>query len=247
LVCRRRESSTSRVEDTVCAVHPSWGRVAPISPLLLSGTAIVCRIDRAVPGDGVSVDWAGFEDDHDRIRDHIAHVVHSGEAYAEKTRIPGGFVPAHGPRDTRTFPTPSGRALLTVNHLEHVERPAGRLILQTLRAHDQFNTTIYSLNDRCRGVHDGCGVIFVNPADLDELDPADGQLVDVHSEYADGVDRTVLNHRVVACPTVPGCAPAYFPEANALVSLDAVAEVSNTPVSKSFVVRREPGGSAVAA
>lgn len=234
------------VEDTVCAVHPSWGKVEPVSPRLLSETAIICRLARAVLGDSVPVDWAGFESDYDRIRDHIANVVPGCDAYNEKTRVPGGFVLPHGPRDTRTFPTPSGKAQLTVNQLEHVERPVGRLILQTVRAHDQFNTTIYSLNDRYRGVRHGRQVIFVNPADLAELGFADGQLVDVHSEYADGVDRAVLDYRVVSYPTARGCAAAYFPEANALVPLDAVAEVSNTPVSKSLVVRLEPAGRAPA-
>jgi molybdopterin-dependent oxidoreductase alpha subunit len=228
------------VEDTVCAVHPSWGKVDPVSPNLLSEVAIISRLARAVLGDRVDVDWAGFEHDYDLIREHIGHVVPGCESYNEKVRQKGGFVLPHGPRDSRTFPTKTGKAMITVNELEHVECPPGRLLLQTVRAHDQFNTTIYSLNDRYRGVKKGRDVVFVNPADLVTLGLTDGQIVDIHSEYSDGVDRVCRAFRVVSYPTARGCAAAYFPEANALVPLDSTAEVSNTPVSKAVVVRLEP-------
>ncbi|HWU45790.1 MAG TPA: FdhF/YdeP family oxidoreductase [Humibacter sp.] len=228
------------VEDTVCAVHPSWGKVDPVSPNLLSEVAIISRLARAVLGDRVDVDWAGFERDYDLIREHIGRVVPGCESYNEKVRQKGGFVLPHGPRDSRTFPTKTGKAMITVNELEPVECPPGRLLLQTVRAHDQFNTTIYSLNDRYRGVKKGRDVVFVNPADLVSLGLTDGQIVDIHSEYSDGVDRVCRAFRVVSYPTARGCAAAYFPEANALVPLDSTAEVSNTPVSKSVVVRLEP-------
>ena len=227
------------VEDTVCAVHPSWGKVEPVSPNLLSEISIITRLARATLGDKVEVDWAGFEADYDRIRDHIANVCTGCDDYNAKIRQEGGFVLPHGPRDSRTFPTDTGKAKFTVNELQYVECPPCRLLLQTVRAHDQFNTTIYSLNDRYRGVKKGRDVIFVNPLDIAELGLTDGQRVDVHSEYDDGVDRVIRGFRLVSYPTARGCAAAYFPEANPLVPLDATAEVSNTPASKSVVVRIE--------
>ncbi|GAB3803204.1 FdhF/YdeP family oxidoreductase [Humibacter antri] len=227
------------VEDTVCAVHPSWGKVDPVSSNLLSEISIITRLARATLGDKVEVDWAGFESDYDRIRDHIANVCSGCDDYNVKIRREGGFVLPHGPRDSRTFPTDTGKAKFTTNELRYVQCPAGRLLLQTIRAHDQFNTTIYSLNDRYRGVKKGRDVVFVNPLDIAELGLQDGQRVDVHSEYDDGVDRVIRGFRLVSYPTARGCAAAYFPEANPLVPLDATAEVSNTPASKSVVVRIE--------
>ncbi|NNC11382.1 FdhF/YdeP family oxidoreductase [Planctomonas sp. JC2975] len=228
------------VEDTVCAVHPSWGKVEPVSPNLLSEVSIITRLARATLGDSVPIDWAGFENDYDRIRDHIARVCPGCEDYNTKIRREGGFVLPHGPRDSRTFPTDTGKAKFTENELKYVECPDGRLLLQTIRAHDQFNTTIYSLNDRYRGVKKGRDVVFVNPLDIAELGLRDGQRVDVHSEFSDGVDRVIRGFRLVSYPTARGCAAAYFPEANPLVPLDATADVSNTPASKSVVIRIEP-------
>jgi formate dehydrogenase major subunit len=234
------------VEDTVCAVHPSWGKVDPVSPNLLSEISIITRLARATLGDKVGVDWAGFEANYDRIRDHIANVCAGCEDYNRKIRQEGGFVLPHGPRDSRTFPTDTGKAKFSLNELQYVDCPPGRLLLQTIRAHDQFNTTIYSLNDRYRGVKQGRDVIFVNPLDIAELGLRDGQRVDVHSEFSDEVDRMIRGFRLVSYPTARGCAAAYFPEANPLVPLDATAEVSNTPASKSVVVRVEPAAVSVA-
>jgi formate dehydrogenase major subunit len=201
--------------------------------------AIISRLALAVLGDRVGVDWAGFERDYDLIRDHISHVVDGCGGYNELIRQDGGFVLPHGPRDSRTFPTETGKAILTVNELEHIDRPPGRLLLQTMRSHDQFNTTIYSNNDRYRGIKNGRHVVFVNPKDLAELGLSDGEIVDVRSEYTDNVDRVLRGYRIVSYPSARGCAAAYFPEANALVPLDLTAEGSNTPVSKSIVVRLE--------
>jgi formate dehydrogenase major subunit len=227
------------VEDTVCAVHASHGKVEPVGTNLLSEMAIVSRLARAVLGRDHPIDWAGFEADYDTIREHIGHVCKGCEDYNAKVRRPGGFVLPHPPRDSRTFPTPSGKAIFTVSELETVEVPKGRLLLQSVRAHDQFNTTMYTLNDRYRGVKKGRHVLFVNPADLAELGIADGSYVDIHSESPDGIDRVLRQQRIIGYPTARGCVAAYFPEANVLVSLDATAEGSNTPVSKSVVVRLE--------
>ncbi|ROQ38415.1 formate dehydrogenase major subunit [Frondihabitans sp. PhB188] len=224
------------VEDTVCSVHGSHGQVPPVAADLLSEVAIVARLARATLADRVPVDWQSFEDDYDVIRDHISRVVPGFERYSERVRSRDGFVLPNGPRDSRTFTTASGRAEITVNHLEHVERPEGRLLLQTLRSHDQYNTTIYSLNDRYRGIKKGREVVFVNPADLADLGLVDGQRVDVITDWPDDVERALRGYRAVAYPTARGCAAAYFPEANVLVPLDSAALGSNTPVSKAVLV-----------
>jgi molybdopterin-dependent oxidoreductase alpha subunit len=228
------------VEDTVCAVHPSAGRVEPVAPNLLSEVAIVCRLARETVEGKSSADWAGFEKNYDLIREHISHVVAGCEDYNSKIRQEGGFVLPNGPRDSRTFTTPTGKAMLTVNHLESIERPAGTLILQSVRSHDQFNTTIYGHNDRYRGIKKGRDVVFVSPEDIAELGLSDGQFVDIHGVYEDNVERVMRKLRVVSYPTASGCAATYYPEANVLVPLESVAEGSNTPASKAVLVRLEP-------
>ncbi|MFE4541450.1 FdhF/YdeP family oxidoreductase [Arthrobacter sp. NPDC056727] len=228
------------VEDTVCAVHPSAGRVEPVAPNLLSEVAIVCRIARETVQGKTNADWAGFEKNYDLIREHISRVVAGCEDYNSKIRQEGGFVLPNGPRDSRTFSTPTGKAILTVNHLESIDRPAGTLILQSVRSHDQFNTTIYGHNDRYRGIKKGRDVVFVSPEDIAELGLSDGQFVDIHGVYEDNVQRVMRKLRVVSYPTAGGCAATYYPEANVLVPLDSVAEGSNTPASKAVIVRLEP-------
>jgi molybdopterin-dependent oxidoreductase alpha subunit len=232
------------VEDSVCAVHGSHGRIAPVAPGLLSEISIITRLARSVLGDSVPVNWAGFEGNYDLIRDHISHVVPGFEKFNLQVRKKGGFILPNGPRDSRTFATKTGKAMLTVNELEALERPVGRLILQTMRSHDQFNTTIYSLNDRYRGIKNGRDVIFVNPEDLSELNLKDGQRVDIFSEWKDEPDRVLRGYRIVSYPTAKGCAAAYYPEANVLVPLSSAALESNTPVSKAVIVRLEPVASA---
>jgi molybdopterin-dependent oxidoreductase alpha subunit len=229
------------VEDSMGMVHASRGRLRPASPHLLSEVAIICRLARAVlPGSGI--DWAALEDDYDLIRDRIARVVPGFADFNARVRRPGGFTLPHAPRDERRFPTASGKARLTVNPLEVLRVPEGRLLLQTLRSHDQYNTTIYGLDDRYRGVRAGRRVVFVHPADLEAFGIADGALVDLVGEWADGVERRAPRFRVIGYPTARGCAAAYFPETNVLVPLDSTADVSNTPTSKSVIVRLEPVG-----
>ncbi|RFA10211.1 hypothetical protein B7R54_14085 [Subtercola boreus] len=234
------------VEDTVCAVHATHGAVPPVAPSLLSEVSIVTRLARAVLGDDGPIDWQAFENDYDTIRESISRVVPGFENFNADVRRKGGFVLPNGPRDSRTFNTSTGKAHLTINHLEALERPAGRLILQTMRSHDQFNTTIYSLNDRYRGIKKGRNVVFVNPDDLAELGLADGDTVDIFSEWKNEPDRELRGYRVVSYPTAKGCAAAYFPEANVLIPLDSAALESNTPVSKAIVVRLEKVGAPAA-
>jgi molybdopterin-dependent oxidoreductase alpha subunit len=240
---RDRQSSGDQfvtVEDSMSAVHSSRGSLEPASPDLLSEVSIVCRLAAAVLGPGSAVPWARYEADYRAIRELIAGVVPGFADYEAKVAVPGGFVLPHPPRDRRQFATPSGRSRFTVNEPAPLRVPPGRLLLQTVRSHDQYNTTIYGLDDRYRGIRGGRRVVFVSPEDLAALDIADGATVDVVSEWADGVERRAKSFRVVAYPTARGCAAAYFPEANVLVPLDSTAEGSNTPTSKAIVIRLEP-------
>lgn len=227
-------------------VHASRGRLEPASPQLRSEAAIIAGLAGELLGKQVAdtgpdaVQWAWLAADYDRIRDRIERVVPGFADFNARVREPQGFQLPHGPRDSRTFPTATGKANFTVNELEVLRVPEGHLLLQTVRSHDQYNTTIYGLDDRYRGIKHGRRVVFVNPADLAGLGFADGDQVDLVSVWTDGVERRAPGFRVVAYPTARGCAASYFPETNVLVPLDSTAQVSNTPTSKSVVVRLVP-------
>jgi molybdopterin-dependent oxidoreductase alpha subunit len=227
------------VEDSMGIVHASRGANEPASPRLRSEVDIVCDLAAATLGNR-PIDWRAVSADYDSVRDHIAATIPGFAEFNTRVRRPGGFALPNPPRDSTTFPTESGRARLTVNVFEPVTVPPGRLLLQTVRSHDQFNTTIYGLDDRYRGISGGRRVVFVNSADVAGLGLHDGDLVDIVSEWTDGVERRAGAFRIVAYPTAPGSCAAYFPEANVLVPLDSVAEGSRTPTSKAVVVRLEP-------
>jgi molybdopterin-dependent oxidoreductase alpha subunit len=231
------------VEDSMSAVHASRGRLAPPSEHLRSEVAILTGIaERLLVGreNAPVADWAALREDYRLIRGHIANVVPGFEDFEARVSTPGGFVLPHPPRDERRFETATGRARFTANPLEYPRVPEGRLLLQTLRSHDQFNTTIYGRDDRYRGIHGGRRVVFVNASDLAALGIADGAIVDLVSEWEDGVERRAPEFRTVAYDTPRGCAAAYYPETNVLVPLDSTARISGTPTSKSVVVRLEP-------
>jgi len=226
------------VEDSMSAVHSSRGALEPASERLRSEVQIVCELAQRVVGDVGNVVWSQLAENYDRIRDLIAQAIPGFERFNE--RIAEGFVLPHPPRDSREFETPTGKALLTVNHLEILAVPKGAILLQTLRSHDQYNTTIYALNDRYRGIHAGRRVIMINPDDLPDLGVQDGDVVDLIGVANDGVDRRVDRFRVVSYPTARGCAAAYYPETNPLVPLDCQADESGTPTSKSVLIRLVP-------
>ncbi|MFI1012242.1 FdhF/YdeP family oxidoreductase [Streptomyces sp. NPDC020965] len=228
------------VEDSMGMVHASRGNLAPASPYLLSEPAIVARLARAVLGPGSKTPWEEFERDYAAIRDRISRVVPGFEDFNAKIARPGGFTLPHAPRDERRFPTATGKANFTAAPVEFPRVPEGRLLLQTLRSHDQYNTTIYGLDDRYRGIKGGRRVVLVNPEDARELGLPDGSYTDLVGEWRDGVERRAPGFRVVHYPTARGCAAAYYPETNVLVPLDSTADTSNTPASKSVVVRFEP-------
>ena len=226
------------VEDSMSMVHLSRGSLTPPSEHLRSEVAIVCQLARELLGPEHPVPWEQFNGDYDRIRDAIADVVPGCEDYNRKVRQPDGFQLPHPPRDSREFRTTTGKANFSVQPLEWVKVPQGRLVLQTLRSHDQYNTTIYGLDDRYRGVKGGRRVVFVNPTDLQTMGLAAGDRVDLVSEF-DGQERRAKDFLIVEYSTPQGNAAAYYPETNPLVPLDHTAEKSNTPVSKAVVIRLE--------
>ncbi|OCB53775.1 hypothetical protein A5722_22405 [Mycobacterium vulneris] len=226
------------VEDSMSMVHLSRGSLTPPSEHLRSEVAIVCQLARTLLGPDHPVPWEQFNADYDRVRDAIADVVPGCEDYNRKVRQPDGFQLPHPPRDSREFRTATGKANFSVQPLEWVPVPQDRLVLQTLRSHDQYNTTIYGLDDRYRGVKGGRRVVFVNPADLDAMGLAAGDRVDLVSEF-DGQVRRAKDFLIVEYSTPRGNAAAYYPETNPLVPLDHTAKKSNTPVSKAVVIRLE--------
>jgi len=224
------------VEDSMSMVHASRGRLEPGSPALRSEVAIICEIGRALFGDDMG--WGEMQADYSIIREHISRVIDGFEHFAERVDEPGGFMLPRGPYDARDFRTPTGKARFTRNPPDAPRVPPGHLLLQTMRSHDQFNTTIYGLDDRYRGIAGGRNVVFVNADDLAERSLLSGDMVDLVSVWR-GEERTLRGLRCVAYPTPRGCAATYFPEANVLVPLDSTAVESNTPTSKSIVVRLE--------
>jgi molybdopterin-dependent oxidoreductase alpha subunit len=222
------------VEDSMGIINPSRGKMVPASEQLPSEPAIVARLAAALLGSTRPVDWAALAGDYDRIRDHISRVVPGFEDFNARIRH-GPFYLPNAPRDRREFPTSTGKAMFTVHSLPKEEVPAGHFVMMTIRTHDQFNTTIYGLDDRYRGVFNGRRVVFMNPEDIRTLGLMQGQLVDLTSHFR-GQTRTAPKFMVAPYNIPRGCTATYFPEANVLVPIESVADVSNTPVSKSVVI-----------
>ena len=217
-------------------VHASQGVLAPASEHLRSEIEIICGLAKALLGDRLP--WDDYAASYDLIRDRIADVVPGFERFNERVRQPGGFQLPNVARD-RTFSTIGGRAKFVVSTPPDLTLPPGRLRMMTIRSHDQYNTTIYGLDDRYRGIRGERRVIFMNPTDMVELHLIDGQLVDLISEWTDG-ERIAYAFIVVPFDLPRGNCATYFPEANPLVPLDSVADRSNTPTSKSVIIRVRP-------
>ena len=222
------------VEDSMGIINPSRGTLEPASGDLLSEPAIVARLAAATLGGGRPVDWMALAGDYDAIRRHIERVVPGFDSFNPRIRK-GPFYLPNAARDHRRFATPSGKAEFTVHALPNETLGPGQLVMMTIRSHDQFNTTIYGLDDRYRGVFNGRRVIFMNPDDVSEAGLVQGQLVDLTSHFR-GVERHAPTFMVAPYPIPRGCAATYFPETNSLVPIDSVAEVSNTPTSKFVVI-----------
>jgi formate dehydrogenase major subunit len=227
------------VENSMSVVSRTQGRLTPVSDHLLAEPVLLARIAEAALGPQHPVDWKAMADDYDVIRDHASRVIPGTEDFNRRVRTKYGFVLPNPPRDERSFATAQGRAQFTTRSLEYLVPPEGHLVLQTMRSHDQYNTTFYGLDDRYRGISGGRRVILINPDDLGPAGVEDGELVDVISVF-NGEERRAEKFRMVAYPTARGCVAAYYPEANALVHRDLVARESNTPGFKAVMVRFEP-------
>jgi anaerobic selenocysteine-containing dehydrogenase len=225
-------------ENSMGVVQASQGNQAPASEHLLSEPAIVARLALAALRDPGGVPWQQLIENYDRIRDLIARVVPGFDQYNERVRKPGGFYLPNQPRQG-SFPTKSGRASFTVHPLPENHLEPGQLVMTTIRSHDQFNTTVYGLGDRYRGIHNERRVVFMNADDIRELGLSAGQAVDLTS-YFHGQTRVARHFLVVPYDIPRRCAATYFPETNVLVPLDSVAEMSNTPTSKYIVIRVTP-------
>lgn len=225
-------------ENSMAVVQASRGFLEPASPDLLSEPAIVARLAEATLGPRSTVDWTALVADYDQTRAQIEKVIPGFENYNKRVRHPGGFYLPSAPR-AREFRTASGRAAFTVHTLPKHELEPGQFLMMTIRSHDQFNTSVYGLDDRYRGISNGRRVVFLNPEDLVEAGLKAGDKVDLTSHFA-GEERIARHFTVVSYSIPRGCAATYFPEANVLVPVRSVAEKSNTPASKSVVISVRP-------
>ena len=233
------------VEDSMGIINPSRGHLPPASDALLSEPAIVCRLARAVLGPENRVRWEELAADYDRIRDHIARVVPGFEDYNPRIKA-GIFYLPNAPRDRREWRTATGRANFTVAPIPHRTLAAGEFVMMTIRTHDQFNTTVYGLDDRYRGVFGGRRVVFMHEDDIAAAGLQGGQLVDLINRHG-GVERVAAAFMIAPYRIPRGCVATYFPEANVLVPIDSTANKSNTPTSKYVVITLRPTADPAAA
>ncbi|MEO1410531.1 MAG: FdhF/YdeP family oxidoreductase [Bacteroidota bacterium] len=231
------------VENSMGQVHTSRGLNLPAAPNLLSEVQIICRLAEATLPDS-SVDYAVMARDYDRIREHIEAIIPGFEDYNRRVRQPDGFYLPNGARN-RQWTTTNRKANFTVNEQLSPVREAlaaDELLMMTLRSHDQYNTTIYGLHDRYRGIYNERRVVLMNGRDMARLELKAGTVVDLTSTY-DGELRREPRFIVVKYDIPRGCVATYFPEANSLVPIDSIADISRTPTSKSVRVRIVPAQS----
>ena len=228
------------VEDSMSMVHGSAGINRPASPHLLSEVAIIAGIAEATVGSAV-VGWAELAGDYDLIRDHIEATIPGFEDYNARLRKPRGFhlrnAAAH-----RQWDTPAGKASFSSEALpeetvhQRARKGGEHFALQTFRSHDQYNTTVYGLDDRYRGVYGERQVIFIHPADLEAMNAKAGDRIDVVGEHDDGIERIAQDFRFVPYDIPRGSIAGYYPELNVLVPLASAGKESDTPTSKSIMV-----------
>ncbi|MFJ3096342.1 FdhF/YdeP family oxidoreductase [Streptomyces hydrogenans] len=236
---RRGEQATS-VEDSMSMVHLSRGMKKPASPHLLSEPAIVAGIARAaLPESGTP--WAWYVEDYDRIRDTMARVLDGFEDFNRRVRLPLGFRIKQPAREL-VFLTPSGKAEFSAAPLPDVVPEPGTLALGTMRSHDQWNTTIYSDDDRYRGVRNLRTLVFMNRADMRERGIAELSPVDITATARDGSRRSVHGYLAVPYDIPRGCAAGYMPELNVLCALGDYSTQSDQPIMKHLKVVIEPTG-----
>jgi anaerobic selenocysteine-containing dehydrogenase len=201
----------------------------------MSEPAIVCHLAKAVLGNNSKVNWDAYLQHYDHIRNDIEQTIPGFDRYNERVRQPGGFYLPNANR-TGAFDTDSKKARFTISNIDIPTLGDDELMMMTIRSHDQFNTTIYGLNDRYRGIYNERRVILMNQADMNSRNLKDGDIVDLYN-HTGGVERAA--HRFVAVPyPIPKtCTATYFPETNVLVPISSVADKSNTPVSKLVVIK----------
>lgn len=218
------------VENSMGIVHRSTGKFPPASDNLKSEPSIIAGIAKATFGDQSPVQWSEMISNYDLIRNHIEATIAGFENYNERVRKSGGFYLPNNARD-RTFSTPSKKAKFTVNPLPNRQVKKDHLIMMTIRSHDQYNTTIYGLDDRYRGLYNERRVVLVNPKDMANRGLEKLEVVHLVSHFR-GEKRIARNFKVIPFDIAMGCTATYFPETNVLVPIDSVAKKSNTPVSK---------------
>jgi molybdopterin-dependent oxidoreductase alpha subunit len=224
------------VENSAGVVHQSKGEKLPVSKQLLSEPKIVAELAKATlsPSGSRVLNWDELAGDYNKIRDLIEQTIPGFENYNQRVRKPGGFYLPNGIRE-RKFRTITSKANFSVNELAVHNLHDDQFLMMTIRSHDQYNTTIYGLHDRYRGIHNGRRVVFMNDQDIQRLKLSQGEHVDILSHY-EGIERTAQNFVVVPYNIPVQNIATYFPEANALVPFNSFARKSQTPVSKSVVV-----------
>ena len=222
------------VEDSMSMVHISYGMKDPASPQLRSECAILAGMARATLPESATP-WESFTEDYDRIRDLMAKVLDGFEDFNRRVRWPLGFR-IRQPARERVFLTPSRRAEFGSARLPDVVPPAGRLTLSTVRSHDQWNTTVYSDDDRYRGVKNIRTILFMHAEDMRERGLGEFDLIDITSFARDGSTRSVYGYRAVPYDTPRGSVTGYMPELNALCALDEYSRASGQPLTKHLIV-----------
>src|SRR6218665_1749242 len=226
------------VENSMGVVHASRGTLPPASEHLLSEPLLVARLARAVLGPNDAVPWEELAADYGRVRERIARVIPGFEDFNRRVLEPGGSPLPNGPREGR-FTTASGKAHFPVHPMPRWELEPGQLLMMTIRTHDQYNTTVYGLDDRYRGIKAGRRVVLLNAEDMKELGVTAGQPLALGSHF-EGERRVARKFVVVPYDIPRRCAATYFPEANVLVPLNSIADKSRTPTSKSVVISLAP-------
>jgi molybdopterin-dependent oxidoreductase alpha subunit len=229
---QKRGEQFVTVENSAGVVHQSKGNKAPVSDKLLSEPAIVAGIAKETLDD---VDWSDLIQDYDKIRDLIERTIPGFSDYNDRVRKPGGFYLPNAAR-VADFKTTTGKGNFSINALSDHHLGTGEFLMMTIRSHDQYNTTIYGLHDRYRGIANGRRVVFVNRDDLRENNLSSGDHVDIESNY-DGITRRAEDFVIVPYTIPSRNIATYFPEANNVVPYNRFARKSQTPISKSVIVK----------
>ncbi len=222
-------------ENSMGVIQMSKGMLKPVSKNLLSEPIIICKLAKAVLGDKSVVKWDWYMEHYDNIRWDIERTIPGFDHYNDRSRLPGGFYLPNSAREGE-FKTVTGKANFNVANFEPTHYESDELMMMTIRSHDQFNTTIYGLDDRYRGVHNERRVIFMNANDIEKFGFKPGDKVDLYNFHG-GKERVARNFIIIEFSIPEGCSATYFPETNVLVPIDSVADKSNTPTSKMVVIK----------